>query len=123
MLKSRPMLDKNSDARYAQRAHGKVEERVETEKVRAAVRAMGDVVYRHTQAFMKLFKEFGKVTHRDTVTCTQIVQAFEQIGALLELDDVIRTVLFVLPGADPNKVKYKDFLKAMVASYHDLSAV
>jgi len=123
MIKSRPQLEKNDDLRYSQRAHEKVEERIETEKVRAAVRAMGDVVYRHTQAFMKLFKEFAHVTHGDTVTCGQIVQAFEQIGAMLELDDVIRTVLFVLPGADPDKVKYTDFLKAMVASYHDFSAI
>jgi len=122
MLKAKPTMQKHHDADYAQRAKSKLEERTETDNVRAAVRAMGDVVYKHTAAFTKLFKEFSHTTHERTLNCEQIQQAFKQIGHAFNIDDVRRCVLFVLPEVDPDRVSYVDFLKAMVTSFHDCSA-
>uniref|UniRef100_A0A7S4RNF6 Calmodulin n=1 Tax=Alexandrium monilatum TaxID=311494 RepID=A0A7S4RNF6_9DINO len=122
MLKKRRPLDKAHDAFYAGRAQGKLNERSETDNVRAAVRALGDVVYRQTAAFTKLFKEFAHKTHGQTLTCEQITDALAQIGQSFELEDVRRCVLYVLPDVDPDRVPYVAFLKALVTSYHDLSA-
>lgn len=122
MLKTKPALKPGHDPDYAQRAKNKMEERNETDNVRAAVRAMGDVIYKHTAAFTKLFKEFSHTTHERTLTCEQLQDALRQIGHKFDLEDVRRCVLFVLPEVDPDHVPYVDFLKAMVTSYHDCSA-
>jgi len=123
MLKTKPALRKQQDEEYAMKARAKCDERGETEKVRAAARAMGDAIYRHTQAFTKLFKEFAHMTHEQTVTCEQIQDAFNQLGLRFALEDVRRGVMFALPRVDPDRVNYVEFLKAMVASYHDLCGV
>jgi len=122
MLKTKPALKKVHDEAYASKAHEKLQQRNETDNVRAATRAMGDVIYRQTAAFTKLFKEFAHLTHEQTVTCAQIQEALRQIGQTFDLEDVRRCVIFVLPEVDPDCVPYVDFLKAMVTSYHDLSA-
>mmetsp|Transcript_83438 Transcript_83438/g.269912 ORF Transcript_83438/g.269912 Transcript_83438/m.269912 type:complete len:744 (+) Transcript_83438:109-2340(+) len=122
MLKTKPPLQKSHSAAYAEKARSKVEERAETERVRSAVRALGDLIYQHTQALMKLLKEFTHMTHGQTVTCGQIVEALAQLGHTFDLEDVRRSVLFVLPNADTEHVNYVEFLKAMVASYHDSPA-
>lgn len=122
MLKTKPALKQHQDNAYSRMAREKLEQRVETDSVRAAVRAMGDIVYKHTQAFTKLFKEFAHKTHEQTLTCEEIQDALQQIGKSFDLEDVRRCVLFVLPGVDPDRVNYVEFLKAIVTSYHDLSA-
>eukprot|EP00439_Symbiodinium_sp_Y106_P062145 s4713_g9.t1 len=65
----------------------KLEEQGEREKIRAAVRNMGDVVYKHNANFMRLLKEFAHLTHENTVTCEQIVQALDSIGKTFSLED------------------------------------
>lgn len=122
MLKLKPPLQEEYDPNYARKAKSKLDERAETEKVRAAVRAIGDVIYKHTQTFYKLFKEFAHMTHHDTVTCQQILDALLQIGHNFHINDVKRTVLYLMPNANLNQINYIDFLKAMVTSYHDVAA-
>jgi len=123
MMKKKPELKQEYDATYAQKATMRLDERAETNKVRNAVRSIGDVIYKHTQTFHKLFKEFSHMTHEDTVSCAQIQQALLQIGHDFDLQDVHRAVLFALPGVDPERVEYVGFLKAMVTCYHDLCAI
>jgi len=120
MMKTKPPLDVAFDEDYAQRARNKTEERVETEKVRASARKLGDVIYKHQHTFTKLFKEFSRMTHEPTVTVKQIVEALAQIGHMFRREEVYRTLLFVMPNADPDKIDYVQFLQAMVTTYHDL---
>merc|ERR1711977_239884 len=84
-------------------------QRAETEKVRRAVREIGDVVYRNTGTMKKLFKEFCHMTHKDHVTCEQIHAALRQLGHHLDIEDVQRCIVYVLPGVDLDAIDYIDF--------------
>jgi len=120
MMKQRAPLDQNVGD-YPTRAKSRLEEREETEKVRNAVKAIGDVVYKHSTTFMRLLKEFSHLTHEATVTCDQIVQALEGLGKTFSLQDVQRCVSYIFPQGDLEKVEYVAFLKNLVTSFHDLS--
>jgi len=121
MMKNKPPLNEGHDPDYAQRAAQKTQVRQETEKVRDAARKLGDAIYKQHHKFTQLFKEFSRMTHEQTVTVDQIVEAMKQTGYLCGHDDIARALLFVMPDVDVQKVPYVDFLKAMVTSYHDLS--
>jgi hypothetical protein len=123
MMKLKPALRPEADAYYAANAHMKSEERQETDEVRRAVRAISDVVYKQGQVMQKLFKEFAHMTHQNSVSANQIKQALSNIGKTFSLDDVQRAVLFVQPEADLNNINYIEFLKSMVAIYHDMCRV
>lgn len=123
MIKTKAPLNAEYDPEYAAKASRKAAERAETTKVRDAVRAIGDVIYKHAQAFGKIFKEFALMTHLNTVSVHQIQDALQQIGFTFNLDDVVRTVLFVMPHTDLEQVNYVEFLRAMVTSYHEMCAV
>mmetsp|Transcript_13860 Transcript_13860/g.25470 ORF Transcript_13860/g.25470 Transcript_13860/m.25470 type:complete len:748 (+) Transcript_13860:71-2314(+) len=122
MLKTKPELDKNYDATYAEKATQKAMDRKETERVRKAVREMGDAVYKHHHILPKLMKEFEHMTHLPVVTAEQIRTAFERVGQTFQPEDVTRTVLFLFPNADLQKIGYRDFLRALMSSFHDFSA-
>jgi len=122
MLKTKPPMNEVYDPAYADRAQMRAEERQETEKVRTAVRALGEVIYKKTQMFQKLFKEFAHITHHPTVSVEQIQQALKETGHRFDVEDVRRVVMHVMPEVDTEAVPYAEFLKAMVASFHDLSA-
>eukprot|EP00929_Paragymnodinium_shiwhaense_P075597 TRINITY_DN3866_c0_g2_i1.p1 TRINITY_DN3866_c0_g2~~TRINITY_DN3866_c0_g2_i1.p1 ORF type:complete len:750 (+),score=214.58 TRINITY_DN3866_c0_g2_i1:92-2341(+) len=121
MMAKKPPLEEQYDAAYAARAKQKTEQRLETEAVRAAARRLGDVIYKQQHTFTRLFKEFSRMSHTPTVTSRQIVEALKLIGHIFTLDDVNRTLLYVLPGVDLEAVEYVKFLKAMVTSFHDLA--
>jgi len=121
MLQTKPALNQAFDPDYAQKALHRAEERQETDKIRNAVRAIGDVIHKETQMFTKLFKEFSHMTHLQTVSWQQIHQALLETGHSFNPEDVYRTVMYVLPEVNPDEVPYVDFLKALVTSYHDLS--
>jgi hypothetical protein len=123
MMKMRPGLKQEADVGYAEKAMMKTQERGETDAVRKAVRAMSDVIYKQGQTSHKLMKEFQHMTHECTVSCVQIKKAMSNIGKTFNLEEVQRTVLFVMPDADLNKINYVEFLKAMVAIYHDMCRV
>lgn len=123
MMKVKPALRQEPDQYYAAKADMKSEERGETDEVRRAVRAISDVVYKQGQVMQKLFKEFSHMTHQNTVSCNQIKQAMSNIGKTFSLDEVQRAVLFVQPDADLDKINYIEFLKSMVAIYHDMCRV
>jgi Ca2+-binding EF-hand superfamily protein len=122
MLASKPALDTTHDPEYAGRAAQKSAERAETEKVRKAVREIGDVFYKHTGVMQKMIKEFTHMTHMNYVTCEQIHGALQQIGHDFQVDDVQRCIRFVIPEADMDRIDYVFFVKSLVACYHDLSA-
>jgi len=120
MMKQRAPLDQNVGD-YPARAKSRLEEREETEKVRNAVKTIGDVVYKHSTTFIRLLKEFSHLTHETTVTCEQIVQALEALGKTFHLQDVQRCVSYLFPDGDLEKVEYVAFLQNLVTSFHDLS--
>merc|ERR1712113_510654 len=68
MLKVKPALHADYDHSYTAKVSTKSMDRAETEKVRKAVRELGDVVYQRVHIMKKLFKEFEKMTHEPTVT-------------------------------------------------------
>jgi len=123
MMKMKPMLKQEDDANYAMKASMKSEERAETEHVRKAVRAVSDCIYKQTQTLPKLTKEFAHMTHEQTVTCQQIRKALANIGKTFSLEEIQRTVLFVMPDVDLNKINYVEFLKSMKAIFSDMCCI
>jgi len=122
MLKTKPGLDQSVDSSYSARAEQKGQERAETEKIRKATKEIGDVMYKHTGAMQKLFKEFTHLTHQPYVTCEQVHSALAKIGYVFPLEDIQRCILFIVPEADLDCIDYVHFVKSLVACYHDLSA-
>merc|ERR1712224_188753 len=123
MMKVKTAIDATSDPAYNERAAVKGAERAETEKVRKAVRAIGDMFYRHVGMMQKIFKEFTHVTHQNFVTCEQIHAALLKIGHAFDVEDVQRCVLYVIPDADLDKIDYVHFIQSLTACYHDMCAV
>merc|ERR1712193_72412 len=123
MLKSKPAIDNRSDPAYNERAALKAHERAETDKVRKAVRDIGDVFYKHVGTMQKMFKEFTHMTHQKFVTVEQIHAALLKIGFAFDCEDVERCVLFVIPDCDLDKIDYVHFCQSIASCYHDLCAV
>merc|ERR1711907_878717 len=122
-MKMKPAIDARSDPDYNVRAALKAQERSETEKVRKAVRAIGDVFYKHVGMMQKIFKEFTHMTHQNFVTCEQIHAALLKIGFAFDAEDVQRCVLFVIPDCDLDQIDYVHFIQSLVACYHDLCSI
>jgi DNA mismatch repair ATPase MutS len=123
MMKVKPGIDARSDPAYNERATLKGNERAETEKVRKAVRAIGDVFYKHVGTQQKMFKEFSHMTHQNFVSVEQVHVALLKIGFAFDAEDVQRCVLFVIPDADLDKIDYVHFCQSLVACFHDLCAI
>jgi hypothetical protein len=123
MMKVKPAIDARPDAEYNARAAQKALERTETDKVRKAVRDIGDVFYKHVGMMQKIFKEFTHMTHQNFVTVEQIHAALLKIGFAFDCEDVQRCVLFVIPDVDLEKIDYVHFCQSLVACFHDLCAV
>jgi DNA mismatch repair ATPase MutS len=123
MMKMKAPIDASPDPDYNERAAMKAHERDETNKVRKAVRAIGDVFYKHVGMMQKIFKEFTHMTHQNYVTYEQIHAALLKTGFAFDLEDVQRCVLFVVPDANLEKIDYVHFCQSLVACYHDLCAV
>jgi len=123
------MIDKGAplrttqDADYKSRAKSKTLQRGEVEKIRRAAREVTDVFYKHAGLTTKLMKEFSAMTHQKTVTVEMIHAALLRLGISFDKLDIERTVMFIMPGVDTNRVPYQEFLQAITAVYHDLCAV
>merc|ERR1712193_203858 len=100
MLRPKLGIDTNTDLEYNKRVADKALERSETERVRKAVRDIGDVFYKHVGMMQKVFKEFTHMTHHNYVTCEQVHAALLKIGFAFDLEDVQRCILFVVPDGD-----------------------
>merc|ERR1719409_2551369 len=122
-MRMKPALDNTPDDAYAQRAYAKSFERAETEKVRKAVREIGDVFYKHTGMAQKIFKEFTHMTHLNSVNSEQVHAALLKIGFSFDIEDVQRCILFVIPDANLDAIDYIFFIKSLIACFHDMSAV
>eukprot|EP00928_Gymnodinium_smaydae_P024383 TRINITY_DN1973_c0_g4_i1.p1 TRINITY_DN1973_c0_g4~~TRINITY_DN1973_c0_g4_i1.p1 ORF type:complete len:749 (+),score=176.38 TRINITY_DN1973_c0_g4_i1:99-2345(+) len=124
MLKTKPNMDLDYDASYHERAASKVEERAETEAVRKAVRELGDAVYKKSEFFPRLMKEFSHLTHLSVVNCEQIQWALLQLGQSFTLQDVQRAAVFVMgPDADLQAIPYIGFFRSLQNAYHDLAHI
>mmetsp|Transcript_115031 Transcript_115031/g.199554 ORF Transcript_115031/g.199554 Transcript_115031/m.199554 type:complete len:755 (-) Transcript_115031:386-2650(-) len=123
MLKTKKPLRTAFDGGYWDKVSTKSMDRTETEKVRKAVRDLGDAVYQRHGVQHKLFKEFETMTHEPTVSNVQIQHALEAIGQTFKLEDIDRVILFFMPSANLEYVEYVKFFKTLMASYHDVHAV
>lgn len=115
-------LHKDFDPDYAARAHSKTLQRGEVEKIRRAAREITDAVSKRAGMTNKLMKEFSAMTHQKTVTVEMVHAAFLRLGLCFDLEDIERTVLFILPGVDTAMIPYFELLQALTTVYHDLSA-
>merc|ERR1719191_900994 len=123
MMSSKPPINLQPDPHYADRVHGKAYERAETEKVRKAVREIGDVFYKHTGMAQKIFKEFTHMTHLNYVNSEQVHAALLKIGFSFDIEDVQRCILFVIPDASLEEIDYIHFVKSLISCYHDMCAI
>lgn len=123
MLKSKPPLNTIPDPAYNERVALKAHERDETNRVRKAVRDIGDVFYKHVGTTQKIFKEFTHMTHQNFVSVEQIHAALLKIGFAFDVEDVQRCVLFVIPDCDLDKIDYVHFCQSLTACFHDLCAI
>merc|ERR1719160_601632 len=123
MMKSKTPIDPRPDQAYNERAESKAKERAETDKVRKAVRAIGDVFYKHVGTTQKIFKEFTHMTHHNAVSVEQIHAALLKIGFAFDVEDVQRCVLYVIPDADLDKIDYVHFCQSLVSCFHDMCAI
>lgn len=127
MLKNTPPLDqqsprRDSDVIYAQKAAAKSVDAQETADVRKAVRELGHSVYQRHGLLHKLFKAFELMTYENTVSNVQLHEALTSHGIRFNLEDIDRVILYIYPGGNLTKVCYVEFFKALMSSYHDLSA-
>merc|ERR1711939_1186717 len=97
-------LHQTADADYTARTQAKTLQRSEVEKIRRAARGI-------TDAFSK-----------KAVTVEMVHAALLRLGLAFDLDDIERTVLFLMPGVDPAAIPYFEFLQAVNCSFHDLAA-
>jgi len=115
-------LHQTSDADYTSRTHAKTLQRSEVEKIRRAAREITDAFSKKAGLTHKLMKEFSAMTHQKTVTVEMVHAALLRLGLAFDLDDIERTVLFLMPGVDPAAIPYFELLQALNCSYHDLAA-
>jgi uncharacterized protein YdiU (UPF0061 family) len=123
MMKTKEALDSTSDHTYGQRVAQKTWERDETERIRKAVREIGDVFYKRTGMMHKMFNEFTHMTHMNYVSGHQVQTALLKMGFSFDIEDIHRCIEFVLPNADLNRIDYVLLTKSLVACYHDICAV
>ena len=95
--------------------------RAETEKIRKAVRVIGDIFWSRANMSVRLAAEFNKMTHTPFVSWDQIRTAFSDMGYVFEPQDVQRCVNFVLPGTDLEQINYNEFIMKLKTTYHDMS--
>mmetsp|Transcript_142732 Transcript_142732/g.355794 ORF Transcript_142732/g.355794 Transcript_142732/m.355794 type:complete len:747 (-) Transcript_142732:32-2272(-) len=121
MLKTKPPIDTNYDSAYDDRAHYKVVERQETAAVRKAVKRLGEIVAKRENMFTKILKEFKHLTHEETVSIPQIHQALLQTGNIMEMEDIERAVVHIMPQVDLEAVPYVELFKSVKTTFHDFS--
>jgi len=122
MMQSKVPIDTRFDNDYADKAAFKAAERAETAQVRKAVRELGDILYKRQNMVTKIFKEFMHLTHENIVNLEQIQWALKQTGHTLDIQDINRAVLYVMPEADVNAINYVKLFSALIATFHDNSA-
>merc|ERR1719454_785760 len=115
-------LHQIADEEYTSRTQAKTLQRSEVEKIRRAAREITDAFSKKAGLTHKLMKEFSAMTHQKTVTVEMAHAALLRLGLAFDLDDIERTVLFLMPGVDPTAIPYFEFLQALNCSYHDLAA-
>ncbi|CAD7952611.1 unnamed protein product [Amoebophrya sp. A120] len=120
MVKPELVINAEELASYADVAAQKTVERAETEKVRRAVRMIGDIFFTRENMRGRLLAEWNEMGQEPTKTWDQIRLGFLKLGYVFDLDDVQRCILFCLPGCDLQAVPVIDFLHKLKVTYHDM---
>jgi len=115
-------IDAADLANYADVAAQKTVERAETEKMRRAVRLIGDVFNTRANMLTRILAELDEMGREQHKSWDQIRNAFLKLGYVFELEDVQRCVLYCLPGVDLHKIPVFDFLSKLKTTFHDMSA-
>merc|ERR550537_1671694 len=122
MLQRVEPLQMSVDEAYKQRSKEKTLMRTETEKVRRAAQELSKAVYQSSRLPKKLIKEFGTMTHQQTVTVEMVHAVFLRLGFHFDIDDVERAIGFFMPNAPKDRIRYFDLVQSLVAGHHDLAA-
>lgn len=122
MLVTKSTLDTKVDTSYETRARDQESKHAETGRIRRAVREIGNALYERAGAMTKFYKECGHMTHMSHLTVEQIHAALSRIGLAFDLEDVMRCVVFVLPGVDLHRIDYAVLGKTLRSIYHDMAA-
>jgi len=123
MLPPAEPLQMSVDEAYKARSKEKTLMRTETEKVRRAAQELSKAVYQSSKLPKKLIKEFGTMTHQQTVTVEMVHAVFLRLGFHFDIDDVERAIGFFMPNSPKDRIRYFDLVQALVAGHHDLAAV
>jgi hypothetical protein len=114
-------LDKSDLHDYKEKCMAKALDRMETTKVREAVRAVGACICGKIGRGIRLMKECSSVNDNAYVSDAEIKDALSRMGFNFELDDIRRTCLYLghtnLQAIDTNK-----FRQDVETTYHDMCA-
>ena len=106
---------------YQTKVNNAMSVRDESEKIRMAVREIGDVLYQRAGLDKRLIQALGAVALNRRVTSEQIRAVFKELGHFFDQADIDRCVLFILQGTSLQQVNYVQWIQSLVASYQELA--
>lgn len=117
----RPLeVSANELAAYADIAAQKTVERAETEKIRRAVRLMGEVFNTRANMSVRMSKELEHLSPSSKYVDWSLVrQAFLNIGHTFEPEDVQRCIKYLLPRSELTHVPYFKLIEMFKSTFHD----
>eukprot|EP00398_MALV-I-01_sp_L67-1_P000499 gene498-179_t len=110
-----------SSPEYAEKTIAQAADRKETERVRKAVRNVGDVFFKKDRMTNRVMKELSAVNYRPKVSQEEIQEALGRLGHNFPLEDIARCVLHVMPGTPLDQIDTFSFCKSMECSYNDFA--
>ena len=115
------VFDSKPDPEYAEKALQQAADRQETERVRKAVRDIGDIFFKKVKMTTRIMKELSQMNYKPVVSHKEIQLALQRLGHTFPLQDVARCVLHVMPGTDLDSIDSYEFCKSMECSYSDFA--
>ena len=97
--------------------------RTETEKIRRAVREVGDCIYKRYGFDKKLISDLGTVAVNHKVTSEQVRAVLMRTGNCFDQSDIDRVCIYVLKPqiVDLRKIDYVELVQAIMATFHDVT--
>jgi EF-hand domain-containing protein 1 len=111
------------DEKYTSEVLNAVDVRLETAKIRRAMKEIGGCVNAHYNLDKKLIMTLRNLCNGTRITSSKTIRAaFSEHGYEWDQTDIDRTCLFLIEHADLNAINYIDYIRNLVISFHDLVA-
>ena len=109
---------------YKTKVLASLSSRTETEKIRRAVREVGDCIYKRYGFDKKLIFDLGAVAVNHKVTSEQVRAALMRMGNCFDQSDIDRVCIYVLQPVvvDLKKIDYVELVQAIMATFHDVTS-